>query len=102
MISTSIISAYNLLKASVIAANPVASASPLTQAALVSAGNSLCTAIETSRDALTPILDGADPTGFAGAFPQDLVTIANASLDQASLDDLRGSVGRITFNLEQV
>ncbi len=101
MISAAIASAFNLLQASVAAVAPVASASPLQQAALVSAGNGLCTAIEAERDALAPLLEGPDPTGFAGAFPRDLRAIANACLDQASLDDLRGAVGRVTFNLEQ-
>lgn len=102
MISTTIISAFNLLQASVTAADPVSGATPLQQAAFVTAGTGLCTAIETERDGWAPILDGADPAGFAGAFPRALRTIANACLDQASLDDLQGSVGRITFNLEQV
>lgn len=101
MISAAIASAFSLLQSSVAAAAPVASASPLQQAALVSAGSALCTAIEAERDALAPVLDGPDPTGFAGAYPRQLRSIANACLDQASLDDLRGAVGRITFNLEQ-
>lgn len=101
MISAAIASAYGLFQGSVAAAAPIAAASPLRVAALVDAGNALSASIEAERDALGSTLDADDPTGFPGAFPRRLRDIAEACLDQASLDDLRGLVGRVTFNLEQ-
>lgn len=89
------------LSASVQAAAPIRQATPLTKAALVAAGASLIVEVETALAAAIGGLDGVDPTGYPAALVSGLLALGTASYDQATLAEMRGTVGRAVFNLRQ-
>ncbi len=99
MISAQITSDLALLSTSVQAAAPIKTATPLRKAALVSAGYALVTEIDTGLAGAAGGLDAADPAGYAGDLVAALMGLATAAYDQATLADMRGTVGRAMFNL---
>ena len=101
MIPAQIEAARALLRSSVAAARPLNQASPLLKAALVTAGANLLTQIDTVITTIGAPLDANDPTGFAGELPDWLLALATAADDQATLVDMRGTIGRAIFNLRQ-
>jgi len=99
MIPAQITSDLALLSASVQDAAPIKTATPLRKAALVSAGLALVTEIDTGLAGAVGSLDAADPAGYAGDLVTALMGLATAAYDQATLADMRGTVGRAVFNL---
>ena len=99
MIPAQITSDLALLSASVQAAAPIKAATPLRKAALVSAGLALVSEIDTGLAGAVGSLDAADPAGYAGDLVNALLGLATAAYDQATLADMRGTVGRAVFNL---
>ncbi len=99
MIPAQITSDLALLSASVQAAAPIKIATPLRKAALVSAGLALVSEIDTGLTGAVGSLDAADPAGYAGDLVTALMGLATAAYDQATLADMRGTVGRAVFNL---
>jgi len=99
MIPAQITSDLALLSASVQAAAPIKTATPLRKAALVSAGLALVSEIDTGLTGAVGSLDAADPAGYAGDLVNALLGLSTAAYDQATLADMRGTVGRAVFNL---
>lgn len=99
MIPAQITSDLALLSASVQAAVPIKTATPLRKATLVSAGLALVTEIDTGLAGAVGGLDAPDPAGYAGDLVNALMGLATAAYDQATLADMRGTVGRAVFNL---
>lgn len=101
MIPAQIVSDLGTFTASVEAAAPVSQGSPLIKAALVNYGRSLVANIDSALTAAVGDLDASDPIGAAGDLVAELNYLAMSAYDQASLADMRGTVGRRVFNLAQ-
>jgi hypothetical protein len=102
MILAPLIAELNLFVASTQAAAPLTQASALTKGALLIAGNQLIADVEAAKAVAGVQLDAADPTGFPGDMVTALFSLASAADDQSALADIRGSVGRMVFNLAQL
>ena len=101
MIPSQVVVDTNALAASVQAAAPIRQATPLLKAALVAAGSALVTKIDVALADAVGTLDGSDPTGYPAALVSGLLALGIASYDQATLAEMRGTVGRAVFNLRQ-
>ena len=101
-IPSSITTALTSLEAQVLAATPLNKASSPTILALQLNSQALTDQIETAQYTLAGQIDTwvapADPEGMISGALQ----IYNSAVDEASISELRGVLGRVTANLDQL
>ena len=89
-------------QSNVSAAAPLRYAPPLQIAALVAQGAALLSRVDAAIAGAGAALMAPEPSGHPTKMISDLRGVAQASLDQSALSDLRGYLGRAVFNLAQV
>lgn len=102
MIPASITGAISALATSITAAAPLAAAPRTVLGAIQTEAGSLVASVDAAVLGAAGALDGPDPLGMPAVIVSELTALAVAAVDQSDLSTIRGYVGRVATNLNQV
>ena len=101
MIDPAFIASLVALQTAAASLNPISKATSIMVAAVLSQGRGVIATAESSLQTAGAALDLPDPSGFPAAYPAALLALSAAADDSSGYSDVRGYLGRATFNIQQ-
>lgn len=101
MIDPAFIARLVALQAAAAGLNPISKATSIMIAAVLTQGRGVIATAEQSLLKAGAPLDLPDPSGFPAAYPAALLALSAAANDSSGYSDVRGYLGRATFNIQQ-
>lgn len=102
MIPTAISNALNALSTNFGIADPLNSAGKAAVTSLQSQAENLVSAIDASNTSMSPSIDGFVQPANIASLPGALLGLQQSVIDQSNLSQMRGFIGRVVYNLNQV